>query len=90
MTFGEKLKKVRESQNLSQTQLAEKIGTIQQSIYKYEIDKVTPSITVLEKIANALDVSADYLLGRNETPKSHKITPAEFDLLQSVKKFLTE
>lgn len=41
MTIGERIKAARESANLTQEELGSKCGTTKQTIYKYEIGKVT-------------------------------------------------
>lgn len=80
-SIGFYLKRFREEYGLTQNQVATKIGILQQVYYKYESDKSSPSVDVVLKISQAYDVSADYLLGRCDNPKSHKITPAEVNLL---------
>lgn len=62
-TFGERLKKIRKEKGLSQGKLAKKIGILQQQLCKYEAGTNTLSITVIEWICKALDVSATELLG---------------------------
>ena len=47
--------KYRIENNLSQKELAEKIGTKQSAISRLENDDYNPSIEFLDKIANALD-----------------------------------
>jgi transcriptional regulator with XRE-family HTH domain len=67
MTFGKKLLKVRMKQNLSQTELAEKIGVSERSIYNYEQAGVLPRRPILIKLAEVLNVSMSYLLDDEET-----------------------
>lgn len=64
MNIGERIKFVRRAQGMSQSELAEKIGVLKQTIYRYERGetKGIPS-DMLEKIAKALDVSPLYLMG---------------------------
>ena len=67
MTIGERIKAARESANLTQEELGSKCGTTKQTIYKYEIGKVTNiPLDRLEKIAEAVGVSAAYLMGWND------------------------
>ena len=72
MTIGERIKKTRENRNISQTDLAKKIGVSKQSLYKYEMNIVTniPS-NIIEQIAAILDISPCYLMGweNKEPPK---------------------
>ena len=67
MTFGEKLKAVRLSLNLSQSELAEKTGISERSLYTYEQTGILPRSSNLRKIADALNVSVSYLLDEEET-----------------------
>ena len=64
MTVGERIKKQREALSMTQTALADKVGTTKQNIYKYETGIITniPSDR-LEAIAAALNVSPSYLMG---------------------------
>ena len=64
--FCERLKEMRLMCRLTQRQMAEKIGISQPSYVRYENGKSEPTLENLVKIANILDVSADYLLGRSE------------------------
>lgn len=84
MTIGESLKRFRHDFNLKQGEVAEKIGMLQQGYYKYESDRVTIPAEVIIKIANAYDVSTDYLLGRSDIPKNPKISDADKKLVDAV------
>lgn len=55
--IGEKIKKLRKSQGLSQSKLAEYIGVSYQQIQKYESGRSAITIDRLFQIANALNVS---------------------------------
>lgn len=61
--FGERLRKLRKERNLTQKQLATLIGVKNSVISFYEVGDRTPSPEVLKKLAVALHVSADTLLG---------------------------
>ena len=64
MTKGQRIKDKRESMQLSQTELAAKVGISKQTLYKYEHDIVTniPSDTV-EKLSFYLECSPAYIMG---------------------------
>ena len=66
MLFGERLLEVRKKKKMSQDQLAKAIGVHAPVIGRYERSEVKPSIDVAVKIANALDVSLDYLVGTSD------------------------
>lgn len=65
--FPQKLKKLREEANLTQTQLADKILVSRGAISFYENGDRIPDIEVLARIANEFHVSTDWLLGLSET-----------------------
>lgn len=54
MSFGEFMKKMRKQENMSQRELADKVGVVEYSISRYETDKVLPQLDIAEKIVNAL------------------------------------
>lgn len=64
--FCERLKEMRHICQLTQRQMAEKIGISQPSYIRYENGKSEPTLENLDKIATIFDVSTDYLLGRSE------------------------
>jgi transcriptional regulator with XRE-family HTH domain len=66
MTFGERITIVRKQLKLSQDDLAKKIGTSAPIVGRYEREEIKPSIDVAAKIADALGVSIDYLLGNSD------------------------
>lgn len=61
--LGDRLREARKKSKLTQEALANLIGVKRSVISKYESGAIEPSITQLEKIASALDVSSAYLLG---------------------------
>lgn len=63
MKFSERLKKIREEQGLTQVQLSELTGITTRQIQKYEGGQARPRLDAAEKIAKALNISADELLG---------------------------
>jgi transcriptional regulator with XRE-family HTH domain len=58
------LKAARKARGLSQQALADMIGIEQQTFQRLEAGKRDPSVKVLVRLCDALDVSADALLGR--------------------------
>ena len=62
--FANKLRELRNEKNISQFQLANIIHATQTQISKWENGAIEPSLTQLQQLANALEVSTDYLLGR--------------------------
>ena len=73
--FPDRLRKARDKRALSQSQLAEKAGLPPSSISHFESGARKPSFDNLRRLANALNVSTDYLIGRVDQMDS--IGPAE-------------
>lgn len=67
MTFGQKVRQARRELHLSQSELAEKTGISQRSLYAYEQMDVLPRSGNIQKLANALNVSVSYLLNESQT-----------------------
>ncbi len=57
-----KLKELRKRRNLIQEQLADEIGTSQQTVSRVEKDKLSMSIETLIRLTVYFNVSADYML----------------------------
>ena len=63
MHIGERLKKYRLNQNLTQAELADMVNKDISTISKIETNAANPSLATLNKIAKALNVSVTELLG---------------------------
>lgn len=63
MKFNERLKKYREEKGLTQAQLSELAGITTRQIQNYEGGKARPRLDAAEKIAKALNITTDELLG---------------------------
>lgn len=61
--FSYRLNVLLDENNMSQTQLARKIGTSNVTICRYLTCDRTPRLDVLARIATVFNVSVDYLLG---------------------------
>lgn len=62
--FSKRIRALRGSR--SQREVAEGIGTTQQSLGRYESGKRKPDLEIIERLAVYFEVSADYLLGLND------------------------
>lgn len=60
--FGDIIKKLRISNNLSQVKLAEALNVSKQTISNWENNNILPSIEMLITISRFFSVSTDYLL----------------------------
>lgn len=69
MNPGEKIKEIRKRKNITQEQLAKKLGVKRSVISKYENGTVNMTLKTMLKIAMELDVSVDDFISENEEPK---------------------
>lgn len=60
--FGDKIKTLRISYNLSQVQLADQLNVSKQTVSNWENNNILPSIEMLVNISRFFSVSTDYLL----------------------------
>ncbi len=60
--FGDTIKNLRLSHNISQVQLANKLSVSKQTISNWENNNILPSIEMLVKISAFFSVSTDFLL----------------------------
>lgn len=72
--FSLRVKELRSSENLTQSQLGKLVGLSKQTINDMEHGRSTTTAVKLLAIANYFDVSVDYLLGRTETKNRSKIS----------------
>lgn len=63
--FGDRLQQARKAKELSREDLAEAIGTSAPIVGRYERGDMMPSIETASKMASALDVSLDFLVGNS-------------------------
>lgn len=73
MSLGEKIKKLRKENNLSQEQLAEKLNVSRQAISKWEANKAYPDIENLILLRKIFDVTLDDLIIDENNIKSEYI-----------------
>lgn len=64
--FGDSIKNLRLSRNLSQIQLADALSVSKQTVSNWENNNILPSIEMLVKISLYFSVSTDYLLELND------------------------
>ncbi|MCI9010610.1 MAG: helix-turn-helix transcriptional regulator [Clostridia bacterium] len=64
--FGIKLKKLRETKNLTQKELGEILNVRNTTVSAWEKDIAEPPYEVLKQLCLIFEVSADYLLGLEE------------------------
>ncbi|SPS04295.1 helix-turn-helix domain-containing protein [Latilactobacillus sakei] len=77
MMLFERVKELAENKKISLLSLNEKAGLGKNAIYKWKTQN--PSIENLQKVADVLGVSIDYLLGKTDNP-STSAKPKEVDI----------
>ncbi len=85
MSIANKIKDLRTSKHLKQEDLAKKIGVSRLMLGRYERGEAIPSAETLQKIAQVLEVSTDYLLSSDE---KNEDSPGFGD--KALQKYLTE
>lgn len=78
-TFGKRLTEVRKDKNISQDEVGKLIGVHGTVIGRYEREEVKPSIEMATQLAEALEVSLDYLV------KDGQYEQVDNDILKKLK-----
>ncbi|MXV14174.1 helix-turn-helix domain-containing protein [Hufsiella ginkgonis] len=84
MNTGKIISDLREKKGWVQKDLAEKSGISRVMIGKYERDEAVPSIEAAKKIAQALEVSLDYLAGEGVNATFDKRTVKRLQQIDSL------
>lgn len=66
MDFANRLKDLRKSKDLSQSQLASRLGISKSTVSMLEVGSRKPSWELMEQIADFFNVDMNYLLGKEE------------------------
>lgn len=68
MDLSNRIVQIRNSLGISQEKFGELVGKSQRTVAAWESGMRSPSFATLCRLADVLDVSTDYLLGRTEIP----------------------
>ncbi len=81
-----RIKRLREQQNITQSELARMLGITRSSVNAWEMGVSVPSTQYLVELANAFHVSTDYLLGLNITASVDVsgLTDDDVEMVQSL------
>jgi transcriptional regulator with XRE-family HTH domain len=91
--LGNRIKKARIQKNLSQEDLASKIGVTKTAISWYESNSRTPTLDNFEKLIDELELDANYVLGRevdvvSEPSNYHaKVSDDELKFIKELRKY---
>lgn len=76
--FGERLNFIRKKRGVTALEMSEYLSMGLRAYRNYESEDRFPSFPVLVKIADKLDISIDWLLGRDEYLRSHGVSVDEY------------
>jgi transcriptional regulator with XRE-family HTH domain len=67
--FGKRLKELREDNDLTQKEIADKLGVGLRTYQKYEVEEIDPKLSTLQYLADFYECTLDYIMGRTNHPK---------------------
>ena len=79
--IGTRIANARKARNLTQQQLADALGLVQQTVAHYEVGRIRVPSTQLPKLAETLNLTLDELLGLKGKPR-HKTKPGPSSKLE--------
>lgn len=77
MTFGQRLRQIRENKGITQKELAEKLNVTFQTISKWENSVTEPDISTIKEIARLLNCSIEQLFNDSEEIKEDETNSKE-------------
>jgi len=88
MSLADRIINARERKGLTQADLAEKLNTSRQTIWKYEHGEITNlPLSRIEELSNALSVSPGYLMGWEDEKENAPITERDKSIELIIKLF---
>lgn len=81
-----RIAEAREARGFTQEQLAQAIGTTQQSIQRWETGQVEPKISKIEDISRALGITVSFLLGVDNKHDTAQLTAEENEMLNIMRR----
>lgn len=92
MIIGERIKEARKNKNMSQQALGNLLGISKVSVCGYETGVRIPTLENFEQLLDILDLSPDYLLGRDvacvseeEEAYSVKLAREDLEIIKEIK-----
>ena len=77
LKIGEKIKSLRKEQDITQEKLAAYLNISYQAVSKWEKGTALPDITLIPRIANFFQITADELLGMKDTEETEELKSLE-------------
>lgn len=87
MTFAQRIITIRKNMKLSQDKFGDIVNVSQRTVAFWESGQRMPSHSTISELADKLDVSVDYLLGRSDEagrPKEKKPAAQSGELLEDI------
>lgn len=84
MKIGVKINSLRKQKRMNRDQLGKIVGTSGAVIGRYERDEIMPSVEIAKKMADALEVSLDYMTGSTTFRLEDKKMLTRLELLQQI------
>ena len=75
LTLGKRIGQYRRQRNMTQEELAQKLGVTAQAVSKWENDASCPDIALLPQLANLLGIRVDTLLTGEAEPEIRVLPP---------------
>ena len=72
MKWNKRIKDLREDHDMTQDELAQKLGVSKRTLLRYESGESEPSISILISLSLLFNVSIDYIVGRTDKKKNAK------------------
>lgn len=88
--LSQRLKELRLNQQLSQVDIAEKLGISNGLYNKYEKKGVNPPYEILQKLSKIYGVSVDYILGNDTVPNEAATSPTHIEFSRNLKALRTK
>lgn len=88
MNIGEKIKMLRKAHNMTQEELASKIGIAANSLHRYEHGTRNISCKMLEKIASVFGMSIEEVMHYNGSKEADTVAEAEIVTKEVYREYL--
>lgn len=88
MSFGEKLRFIREQRKMTQSEIAALVPMKQSNYSKIECGHQEPNLTQLRQLCKILEVSSDYLLEIDDLKTSSDRKKNEEALFEGIRKII--
>ena len=84
--FGERLARLRKENNLTQSDIADKLNVTSQAVSKWENNLANPDIDALVKLSKLFNITVDELLGEDKPVASIQDKPTKKDIMKMLLK----